>query len=171
MDDRLERLVPADRLGRALFRACEVFALVGGAIFVGIAIMSFASIASRSLFNQPIPGDYELVQVACAMFVAMCLPICQMLGGNIIVDFFTTRLSTATQRRLDAFGALLLALVMLLVGWRLAAGTLSMRETGETSTIVGWPTWYTYAAMVPGVLLTSAAGFYTAWRHWLSARP
>ena len=30
-----------------------------------------------------------------------------------------------------------------------------MREAGETTTILGWPVWYTYALMVPGVALTA----------------
>jgi TRAP-type C4-dicarboxylate transport system permease small subunit len=161
--------LPADPLGRWLHRTSQWFALAGGAIFVGIAIMSVASIASRALFSRPIQGDYELVQVGCAVFVALCLPICQMVGANIIVDFFTTRAPLAAQRRLDAIGALLLGLVMALVAWRLAAGTLSMREAGETTTILGWPVWYTYALMVPGVALTALAGFYSAWTQWRAA--
>lgn len=161
--------LPADRFGRWLYRASEWFALAGGAIFVGIAIMSVASIASRALFSTPIQGDYELVQVGSAVFVALCLPICQMAGANIIVDFFTTRTRVVTQRRLDAIGALLLGLVMALVAWRLAAGTVSMREAGETTTILGWPVWYTYALMVPGVALTAVAGLYSAWVHWRAA--
>jgi TRAP-type C4-dicarboxylate transport system permease small subunit len=161
--------VPADPIGRSLYRASEWFALAGGAIFVGIAMMSVASIASRALFSRPIQGDYELVQAGCAVFVALCLPICQMVGANIIVDFFTTRARPATRRRLDAIGALLLGLVMALVAWRLAAGTLSMRAAGETTTILGWPVWYTYALMVPGVALTALAGIYGAWVHWRAA--
>jgi TRAP-type C4-dicarboxylate transport system permease small subunit len=170
MDETLSvALRPADAFGRALFRASEALALIGGAIFVGIGIMSVGSIASRALFSAPIQGDYELVQMGCAVFVAMCLPICQLAGANIIVDFFTARASPQTQRRLDAVGASLLALVMLLVTWRLAAGTLSMREAGETTTILGWPVWWTYALMVPGVALTAIAGAYVAWTHWRAA--
>lgn len=163
MDEILDSARPAPGPGgRWLMRVCEWFALAGGAIFVGIAIMSVVSITSRALFSKPLQGDYELVQVASAVFVAMCLPLCQMRYGNIIVDFFTTRLSRASQRRLDAAGALLLALVMTLVSWRLMAGTISLREAGETTTILGWPVWWTYALMVPGAALTAIAGFYTA---------
>jgi TRAP-type C4-dicarboxylate transport system permease small subunit len=163
----MEELVDIGRpapgpLGRGLLRLCEWFALLGGAIFVGIAVMSVASIASRAMFSKPLSGDYELVQIGCATFVAMCLPLCQVRYGNIIVDFFTTRLPLAVQRRLDAIGALMLALVMALVAWRLFVGTLSIRESGETTTILGWPVWWTYGSMVPGVALTAVAGLYTA---------
>ena len=160
---------PRGAWGRAIYRASEALALAGGAIFVGIAIMSVGSIASRALFSTPIQGDYELVQIGSSVFVALCLPICQIAGANINFDFFTTRASPATQRRLDAIGALLLALVMALVTWRLIAGTVSMHEAGETTTILAWPVWWTYAAMIPGVALTAVAGAYVAWTHWQAA--
>ena len=163
MNETLDAARPAPGAGaRWLHRLAEAFALAGGAIFVAIAIMSAGSIASRALFSRPLQGDYEMVQQGCAVFVALCLPICQMRYGNIIVDFFTTRLPAATQRRLDAIGALILGLVMALVAWRLVAGTISLRESGETTTILGWPVWWTYTAMVPGVALTALAGFHTS---------
>jgi TRAP-type C4-dicarboxylate transport system permease small subunit len=156
---------PPGSASRWLTPAAELMAFAGGAIFVTIAILSAGSIVSRALWSRPLQGDYELVQLGGAVFVSLCLPICQLLHANIIVDFFTTRASAATRTRLDAFGALMLALVMSLLAWRLAAGTLSMREAGETTTILGWPLWYAYAAMIPGVALCALAGFATALDH------
>ena len=91
--------------------------------------------------------------------MSLCLPLTQLRRANIIVDFFTVKAKPATRAWLDAFGALLLALVMAVLAWRLVVGTISMREAGETTTILGWPLWHAYAAMVPGVLLTSLLAF------------
>lgn len=152
--------------GHIIKRLCEAFALAGGLILVGVTLMSAWSIVGRALFNQPLQGDYELVQAGCAVFVAMCLPYCQWQRANIIVDFFTTRASQATQARLDALGALLLGLLMLLVGWRTVVGLIDIRASGETGTILGLPTWYTYAGIVPGLLLTAVTALYTAAQYW-----
>jgi TRAP-type C4-dicarboxylate transport system permease small subunit len=65
----------------------------------------------------------------------------------------------STRAWLDAFGALPAGARHGVLAWRLVAGTISMREAGETTTILGWPLWHAYAAMVPGVLLTSLLGF------------
>jgi TRAP-type C4-dicarboxylate transport system permease small subunit len=145
-----------------LARAAELCAYLGGAIFVVIAILSVGSIASRALFAKPLQGDYELVQYAGAVFVSLCLPLTQLRRANIIVDFFTVNARPRTRAWLDAFGAVLLAIVMTVLAWRLGAGTLSMREAGETTTILGWPLWHAYAAMIPGVLLTALIGFQSA---------
>ena len=142
-----------------LDRACEVCALAGGAVLTSLALMSVASIAGRALFSRPLPGDYELVQTGCAVFVAMCLPYCQLKHANIIVDFFTAKASRRTQARLDAFGALLVGLVMLLITWRTGVGLASIRASGETTMILGMPSWWTYAAMLPGIALTALVAF------------
>ena len=147
-----------------LDRACALCALAGGAILTLLALMSVASIAGRALLSKPLQGDYELVQTGCALFVALCLPYCQLKRANIIVDFFTTNTSARTQVRLDAFGALLLALVMLLLAWRTGAGLISMRSSGETTTILGMPAWWTYAGMLPGIALTALVAFRDAFR-------
>ena len=153
-----------------LERACALFALLGGAVLTALALMSVASIAGRTLFSRPLPGDYELVQTGCAVFVALCLPYCQLKRANIIVDFFTTNASPRAQLCLDAFGALLLALVMLLIAWRTGAGVFTMRASGETTTILGMPAWWTYAAMLPGIALTALVGFRDAFRTYRRAR-
>jgi TRAP-type C4-dicarboxylate transport system permease small subunit len=152
--------------GRGFTRLCEWLSLAGGVVLVGIALMSAVSIVGRALLAKPIQGDYELVQMGCAIFVACCLPIAQMGGANIIVDFFTTRASPAAQARLDAIGALILGIVLGIVAWRTGVGLVDMRASGQTSTILGVPTWYTYVGMMPGLVLASVAGFVVAIEQW-----
>src|SRR5512145_3088510 len=109
--------------------------------------MSVVSIAGRTVLGQPLAGDFELVQVGCAVAVAAFLPYCQLRRGNIIVDFFTVRAGPRVQAALDALGALLLAAVMALLAWRTAAGMLTVKAAGEITMIVGFPVWLGYAAI------------------------
>jgi TRAP-type C4-dicarboxylate transport system permease small subunit len=150
-------------VGRTLELLAKAFAFAGGAVFVVMIGMSATSIVSRTLLGQPLPGDFELVQLGCAVGVAAFLPWCQMRRGNIIVDFFTARLSPRLQALLDAVGALLLALVMALVAWRAGAGAISVYESGERAMISRYPQWVGYAAIVPSLALAALAGFHTAW--------
>ncbi len=159
------------RAGRVIERLCEWVALAGGVVLVAIALMSAVSIVGRALFSVPIQGDYELVQMGCAIFVACCLPAAQIRYANIIVDFFTTRASPATQASLDAIGALVLACVMGVVAWRTGVGLVDIRQSGQTTTILGVPTWYTYAGMMPGLVLASVAGLYCAAEQWGKRSP
>ncbi len=88
------------------------------------------------------------------------MPYCQIQRGNIIVDFFTTRLSHETNARLDRLGALLLALVFALLAWRTTLGGLNSYQTHSETQILGFPEWTVYGAMVPAFVLTSVIGLY-----------
>jgi TRAP-type C4-dicarboxylate transport system permease small subunit len=150
-------------LARALELAAKAFAFAGGAVMVAMLCMSVASIAGRTFFGGPVQGDFELVQLGCAAGIAAFLPWCQWRRGNIIVDFFTTRLPPRAQGVLDGIGALLLALVMALVAWRAFEGALSVYASGERAMISRYPQWIGYAAIVPSLALTALVGLYTAW--------
>jgi TRAP-type C4-dicarboxylate transport system permease small subunit len=157
---------PTDPVGIFLFRLCRAFALAGGFIIVALTLMSLASIVGRAAFGKPLPGDYELVQLGCAVAVSAFLPFCQMRGGHVLVDFFTANSRPAVRGALDALGALLLAIAAAVIAWRLTAGAMSFRGANDQTTILELPTWWTVALMVPSFVLFSATGFYTAWQNW-----
>ena len=149
--------VHASPFGRVLDSVARVFAMLGGAIFTGLTLLSLYSIVMRNLAGSPIMGDWELVQMGCAVAIAACFPMCQMRNGHIIVDFFTQKASKTTRRQLDGIGALVLAVMMALLAWRTAVGAIDARAYNETSMIMELPTWLGYALMVPSFALASIA--------------
>jgi TRAP-type C4-dicarboxylate transport system permease small subunit len=150
-------------LRRAIELTAKAFAFAGGAVLVAMLFMSVASIAGRAVLGRPIQGDFELVQLGCAVSVAAFLPWCQLARANIFVDFFTNWLPKPAQALLDALGALLLALVMGLVAWRAGLGAHAVWASGETAMISRYPQWIGYAAIVPSLAFTSIVALYTAW--------
>jgi len=159
---------PTDPVGVLLFGLCRALALAGGLVLIAMMLMSLASIAGRAAFAHPLPGDYELVQLGCAISVAAFLPYCQMRGGHVLVDFFTAHSRLAVRASLDALGALLLGVAAAVIAWRLTAGAVGLREANDQTTILAIPTWWAVALMVPSFALLALSGFYTAWRHWRS---
>jgi len=131
------------------------FALAGGLVASTVALTTVLSVFSRASISKPIPGDIELTQLGIALAISLCLPWCQLHSANIIVDFFTQKLSPLRQAKLDAFGALLLAAMCALLSWRTAVGALAVQQAGETSMIIGLPMWWTYASLAPGLALTA----------------
>ena len=160
----------AETLTRVLGGLARAFAFGGGAILVALTGMSVASITGRALLGRPVPGDFELVQIGCGAAIAAFLPYCQLRRGNIIVDFFTVRASARVQGALDAFGAVLLALVMAVLAWRTAMGMEAVRAGGEVSMIVGFPIWIGYAAIVPSLALAALVALATARESWKATR-
>lgn len=160
---------PADPLGRALDATSRAFAYAGGIALVGVTLMSLVSIAGRALFSAPLPGDYEIVQIGCALAVASFLPLTQLRGGHVIVDFFTANARPALRGALDALGALLVALCAAVIAWRMVLGAASLYEANDQTTILAFPTWIAVAAMVPCFALLAVNGLYTAARHLRAA--
>ena len=135
-----------------LARLCAVLA---GVLLTVITLMTCASLIGRNTTGWTIVGDFELSASAVGAAIALFMPWCQLRRGHIMVDFFTARASVATQRRLDRFGALLLAAVMALMTWRTTLGGLSAWNSQAGSMMLGFPDWIVYCAMVPPLLLTA----------------
>lgn len=143
------------KLLRLLSGLCAFFAFVGGLVGCLVALLTVSSIVGRAAASSPIQGDVEITQFGVALAISLCLPWCQLRGANIIVDFFTQGLGHRARGRLDAVGALLLAVFAALLSWRAAAGAFSVAEAGETTMILGVPMWITYAVLAPGLALTA----------------
>lgn len=161
---------PSDPLGRVVLLVCRAVALAGGLVLVAVAAMSAASVLSRWLLGRSLMGDFELVQLGCAIAVASFLPYCQMRRGHVIVDFFTVNLERRSRAWLDALGALLLAACAALVAWRMGLGLANARASGESSMLLGVPIWLAYVPMVPSFALLALAGCYTAWADFRRQR-
>ncbi len=155
----------SDPVGRLLERLAQVLAVAGGLVLTGVTLMSLYSVLMRNLLGRPIVGDFELVQMGCAVSVAAFLPFTQLRNGNIFVDFFTARASPGTKAKLDAIGSLLVGSMLALLAWRTALGAESAFRNAESTMIMGLPTGWGYGLMVPSLTVAALAAFYSAWRH------
>ncbi len=135
-----------------LARLCAVLA---GVILTAITLVTCVSLIGRNTIGVTLVGDYELTAAAAGAAVALFLPWCQLKRENIIVDFFTARLSPGANDKLDRFGALLLAAAILLLAWRTGVGGISAFRSNSTTMMLGFPEWIIYAAMVPPMVLTA----------------
>ena len=127
-----------------------------------ITLMTCASLLGRNTTGWTIVGDFELSGAAAGAAIALFLPWCQVRRGNIIVDFFTAKVSDRINAMLDRFGALLLGLVFAVLAWRTAVGGLNAWNSQSGTMMLGFPEWVVYAAMVPPFILTTVIALYQA---------
>jgi TRAP-type C4-dicarboxylate transport system permease small subunit len=135
-----------------LAKSCAVMA---GVLLTFITLMTCISIIGRETIGQTISGDFELSGVAAGAAIALFMPWCQFKRGNIFVDFFTAKASISAQKKMERFGALLLATVMALVAWRTVLGGLNAFSSNSGTMLLGFPEYVVYAAMVPPLALTA----------------
>jgi TRAP-type C4-dicarboxylate transport system permease small subunit len=139
-------------------------AIVAGALMTLITVLTCVSIVGRELLGKTVPGDFELVGLATGAAIGLFMPLCQLNNGNIIVDFFTSRVPQRINAGLDRVAALTLALCFALLTWRSALGGLNAWDTHSGTMLLGVPEWIAYATMVPAFALTTLIGLYQcAW--------
>ncbi len=142
-------------------------AIIGGAVLVGLIILTVTSIAGRALIFAglgPVPGDFELVEICTAFSVFSFLPWCQYRRGHVTVDIFVSWLSPRKMAFLSLLGYTLLTLVASVIFWRLFMGTIDKQAYNETTFILQFPLWWGYAASLVGSAAFVLVSLYTVWR-------
>ena len=148
---------PAARqtIGGSIERVTRALALAGGALLLVAVAVTIVSVVGRYGFSQPVPGDYELVELVCGVAVFLFFPYTHTVGGNISALFFTSGLPDRYQRLLDVIHEILFALVAALLTWRLAIGLIDKFSAGEASILIGIPFWWAFTfAVLSMALLT-----------------
>jgi TRAP-type C4-dicarboxylate transport system permease small subunit len=128
-------------------------ALVGGAFLLIAAAITLVSVIGRYGFGAPVPGDYELVEITCAVGVFLFFPYTHAVDGNITADFFTAGLAKEWQRVLDIGNDVIFTLVAMLLTWRLAAGLVDKFNSGASTVLIGIPLWWAYSVAVLSMFL------------------
>jgi TRAP-type C4-dicarboxylate transport system permease small subunit len=135
---------PADPVGRVLYRISRACAVFGGLLLFAVSAMTTVSITGRSLASAPVPGDVELIGIGTGLAVFAFLPYCQLVRGNVIVDFFMARAPVRAKTAFDALGGVIYLVVGVLLTWRLVYGGIDMYTYSEKSITINFPRWTTF---------------------------
>lgn len=138
---------------KILERIARVCSILGGLIMVALMIMTCYSLIGRNFLDRPLIGDFELTAIGCGVAIALFMPICQLHRENIIVDFFTAKMSEGVNDGLDRFGFLLMALIYGVVSWRAFVGARSAYEGMGASMLLGFPDWIVYTGIAVPMLI------------------
>ncbi len=155
---------PNDLFGRFLDSLAVYLAVFGGLVLIVIVSINFFSILGRFLFSSPLVGDFELVEMGCAVAVASFLPLCFMRKGNVIVDFITAGLAYRMKGYLDTSGSLVFGLVAGFFAWRMCFGARDMMYYNEETMLLQIPVWIPFLPVIFSFFVLSVCCFYDAVR-------
>ena len=156
-------------------------ALLGGAVLCLLVLMVCVSISGRELSDLahsggllglgdwlidlgigPILGDFELVEAGVAFAIFAFLPITQLSGAHAKVDVFTSGLGPGFNRALATFWSIVMAVIIVLITWRLFVGMQDKVRYGETTYLIQFPIWWAYAASFAAAITASIVSIYCA---------
>ena len=155
------KIKPNNNFGYILNKASRYFAIFGGFILLIAVLVSIFSIFGRVVFSSPILGDFELVEIACAVAIGSFLPLCHLKNGNVIVDFITAKLSKNKINLLDAIGSLIFGLVALFFSSRMILGANDMYVYQEETMLLAFPIWIPFLPVIASFFLLTICCFYT----------
>jgi TRAP-type C4-dicarboxylate transport system permease small subunit len=128
-------------------------ALGGGTLMMVAIAITLVSVVGRYGFGAPVPGDYELVELVCAVGVFLFFPYAHATSSNIVVEFFTVRFPQRHKRILDLAHDFIFTAVAALLAWRLAIGLVQKFENGESTMLIRVPFWWSYSLAVAAMIL------------------
>jgi TRAP-type C4-dicarboxylate transport system permease small subunit len=166
-------------------RSARLMAMLGGIVLTALVVLTCISVLGRGLntlghsdliegtlpaFGEwligtgvgPILGDYELVEAGIAFAVFAFLPICQLYAAHATVDVFTGMMPGRVNRFLTAFWEVVLALVIIVIGWRLFMGFTEKLDNGQTTFLLQFPIWWAYGASFAAAVVAGLVGIYCA---------
>ena len=155
------KIRPNNQFGRILNLTSRYFAIFGGFILLFAALISIFSIFGRVVFSSPILGDFELVEIACAVAIGSFLPLCHLKNGNVIVDFITAKLSKNKINLLDSISSLIFAVVALIFSSRMILGAKDMYVYQEETMLLAFPIWLPFLPVIASFFLLTICCFYT----------
>lgn len=173
-------------------RAARTMALLGGLVLTALILIACISILGRGLNTfahsdllqglspgvaawlsglglGPVKGDFELVEAGIAFSIFSFLPICQLYGAHAKVDVFTNLLPNGANRWIGAFWEVVLALVVIVIGWRLYLGFVEKLDNGQTTFLLQFPVWWAYGASLVAAVVAGLVGIYCAVRRVMEA--
>ncbi|MHA6323797.1 TRAP transporter small permease [Roseivivax sp. CAU 1753] len=166
-------------------RLARLFAILGGIVLSALIVITCLSILGRSLNSVlnsdllqsavpgianallatgigPINGDFELVEAGMAFAIFAFLPLCHINGAHASVDIFTARLPPRANRFLRMVIEGVFAAILVVIAYQLFQGTLSKQASGQTTFLLQYPLWWSYALSLSGAVVAAIVGVFMA---------
>ncbi len=166
-------------------RIARFMAVIGGLVLSGLVVLTCVSVLGRGLNTfahsdflmamskgmadaliasgvGPITGDFEILEAGVAFAIFAFLPICQLYGSHATVDIFTNALPRKAHKFLVTFWEVILTVIIVLITVRLFAGLESKYAYGDTTFLLQFPIWWSYALSFFAACVASLVGIYCA---------
>ncbi len=147
------------------------FTLAAAICIFGLMFLGIAQVFGRQLFDVPVPGYIDFVELSMATFAFLGIAYCQREGGHVRMDLFVKMAKGRSHWLMELFSTLLpLALVGVLIyyGWDHFMRAYDSGDSTIDMELVVWPS----KLLVPvsfGLLflrlLVQAAGYLRLVQH------
>jgi TRAP-type C4-dicarboxylate transport system permease small subunit len=136
---------------------------VAAVFLAGMMLLTVADVTLRAVFNIPIRGVYDLVELLLAYTFFVALPAVFLRDENIVVNV----IDDFAPRRVPTLKRIALALAAVILGVMAWQGWLAARDTvafNDVTADLGLPRILHWVALLAGVIGAGIAALAMAWR-------
>lgn len=121
-------------------RVDEWCGILAGVIIFGMMLLTSADIIMRYVFNAPIIGTFELMELLLPVAAYVGVSYVQQVRGHIAVEFIAERLPPKAAFRLDTAVLIIVLVVCVILTWQSAInGIVSWRAGDITLGLIEFP--------------------------------
>jgi TRAP-type transport system small permease protein len=143
---------------RAWLASMTRYASYGSAIFLAaMMLITVADVVLRAVFNLPITGTYDLVQLFLVGTVFLSIPDVFLHDKNIVIDFVDHVFGARGVRGLKLIANLAALVFLAVLFWRMFPPALDSARFNEVSPDLSVPMIVHWALMIIGILITLPA--------------
>jgi len=135
---------PAPRLSafdRRLAQVETLFNLVAAAFIFGLMFLGIAQVLGRKLFNAPIAGYIDLVELSMAAFAFLGVAYCQRVGGHVRMDMFLRIAKGRAHWAMEVFGTVVALVIIGVLIWFGFDHFLRAYQLGDSTIDAELPVW------------------------------
>ena len=145
-----------ERVARLAFASAAALA---GVALVGVMVLTVLDFSLRFSFNAPIPGTFELTELAMIGIAFLGLGQAQQRQQHITIDLLYELLGRFGRQVIDRAARAVCLLLALVTAWQLWAYLLRARADAEVSGVLRVPLFVVVGAALVGFGLYAVALF------------
>ncbi len=129
------------KVDAAWFKIESLFNFAAAMVILGLMLLAVVQVVGRSVFNQPVSGYVDLVEISMTVFAFLGLSYCQKLGGHVRMEIIIGRFKGRVFWALEVFGilvAIFIISVLMYYGW---LHFLRAWEIGDSTMDIMLPLW------------------------------
>ncbi len=139
---------PGDGWGRLVARLDLLLAplerglnLIAAFFIFGLMLIGVVQVVGRKIFNAPIYGYVDLIEISMAAFAFLGIAWCERLGGHVRMELVLGRLRGRLRWLLEILGVLVAMFVIAVLGYYGYTHFLRAYELGDSTIDAEYPVW------------------------------
>jgi len=149
-------------------RVSRICGLLAALFLAAMLLLTVADVTMRAVFNLPIRGVYDLIELLLAATFYVALPCVFLRDENIVVNSID-ELAPRWVPTLKRIAELLAAVILLVLAWQ---GLIEARDSFEFQDVtadLGLPRYWHWLAVLVGLLGAALAALAMAFRREVDA--